>query len=152
MSATHVEITGVQEITRAFKVGPKKALLLSRAANHFVASQAVKAMRAFAPRGSGLNSPLLKKSIKAKKLRQRRDSSASNVIIMLGTSRKARDGAWYWHFVDRGTKTGNIPQPGHDFTGRAHRQVAPKAPELYRKKVADAAAKYVQREAAKGRR
>jgi hypothetical protein len=62
------------------------------------------------------------------------------------------DGAWYWHFVERGTRQGNIPKPGVQFIGRAYREMVPRAPPIYLARVAEATAKYVNRKAARGKR
>ena len=125
-----VEIGGIQEHMEAFKIGPKHALRISHAANHYVAGIAAKRMRQYVP----VDTKLLRKSIKTKKLRQRKDSTASSIYINLGSSREAKDGAYYWRFVDKGTRLNNWPV-GVDFTERARREAQRDAPRIYREKV-----------------
>ncbi len=141
-----VEVEGVDELMKAFIGAPGRAITLARSANKGIADDIRRKAVANAPRGERPESPVLKKSIKTRRLKNRKNTARSDVYIILGTSRKAKDGAWYWRFPEQGTKLDyNWPPPGVGFIRRAFQGTEPKAPGVFRKKVITGVDKYIKR-------
>jgi len=93
-------ITGTKEVQKILdEIAPKYARNLMRATIHGVASTIAKDARANAPKDSGN----LKKSIKSKRRKSRPDNPISEVIVLTG---KGGVSAFYWLFLERGTRTG----------------------------------------------
>lgn len=102
MSSTGFSITGTQDIQKILEeIAPKHARNLMRATIHGVASEIAKDAKQNAPRDTGN----LKKSIKAHRAKSPPDAPISEVRIKSG---KGANSAFYWKFVEYGTK--NMPE------------------------------------------
>ena len=93
----HVE--GLPEIQRALeRVAPRESRRILRRALGKMASDMRREIKASAPVDTGT----LRRAIRSKLDRGSRESVEASVRITTG--RKARDDAWYWRFVEYGTK------------------------------------------------
>ena len=136
---------GARELSRDLDLAPKVALQATRAATHKVAVEHKKEAVKLAPKDTGT----LQKSMKAKRSRVRKGEAASNLVIIRGTSRRSKDGAWYFHFVEKGTRSGNIKKPGVGYIRTSWRRVDSKAPEIYNQGVNKYLAGWFRRQAKK---
>lgn len=103
MAGNSFEITGSADVQRILdEIAPKHARNLMRATIHGVASQIAKDASSNAPVYQGI----LKKSIAAKRKKSPPDAPVSDVYVTHGNN--AKHDAFYWRFVEYGTK--NSPE------------------------------------------
>jgi HK97 gp10 family phage protein len=104
-----VVITGVEDVNKILsQIAPRHARNLMRATIHGVASNIAKDSKINAPIDSGN----LRKAIKAKRKKSPPDAPVSEVYIEHG--RNAKYDAFYWRFVEYGTR-GNTGRAEHPF-------------------------------------
>lgn len=98
--AAGFEITGTEDVNKILtQIAPRHARNLMRATIHGVASTIAKDAKANAPEDTGA----LKKSIKAKRKKSPPDAPVSEVFVEHGG--KAKYDAFYWRFVEYGTRS-----------------------------------------------
>ena len=140
MSKTLLSVEGVDDIKKMLSdLAPREARNLMRATIHGVASEIAKDARRSAPRGASKN---LSKAVKAKRKKSHPDRPVSEVRVEHG--RGAKHDAWYWWFVERGTKNVNYPRQEYlgpsieaakkDMDSRIRSQVGKKLEQLLARK------------------
>jgi HK97 gp10 family phage protein len=96
---TYMKVTGIEEVKKMFgDVSPRVARNLVRQTVQKIASNIAKDAKENAPVDSGN----LKSAIKAARTKSHPDRPISVVKVTEG--RKAKGDAFYWHFVEYGTK------------------------------------------------
>lgn len=120
-----IRIDGIDEIENILgTLAPRVARTVNRSAIHAVANEIRNEAKQKAPRQTGA----LKKSIKSRRRRPRNpDKPYSDVYVQTG--KQARNDAYYWRFVEYGTKT-QSPRP---FFKPAIASVRPRVKGLYRR-------------------
>jgi HK97 gp10 family phage protein len=129
MAQPGIRIEGLEELRELLNVmAPRAATNLLRAAVQGVAADIAAKARKNAPVRTGT----LRKAIKAKRgnPKDNRGMPFSDVIVEHG--KNAKHDAFYWHFVEHGTKGGVKKQR---FLGRALEEMRPQVPKLMREQV-----------------
>jgi HK97 gp10 family phage protein len=124
-AAKGISVDGLDELRATLEqLAPREANNLMRATVHGVAQQVARQASDRVPVESGT----LKKAIKAKRGRPRTpEKPFSDVIIEHGKS--AKNDAFYWRFVEYGTRTG-IPE--HGFMRKAVESIRQEIPSIMR--------------------
>jgi len=136
-----LEITGIEEVNKILKeIAPKHAANIARSTVHAIASDIAKEAKSSAVTGDTKN---LKKSIKAKRRKSPSYRPRSDVVVTHGSS--AKNDAWYWHFVEFGTKK----QPAQPFFLPVYNKYKASINTIYKKKFFVQLAKKLAREAKK---
>lgn len=105
-----VKLTGMSEIERKLATMPKKAKGILRSSTNDLAADMRKVARSMAPKRSGT----LRRAIKTKRRRGRRDEIRVSLYVEHGSG--AKNDAWWWHFVEFGT----VKQPQHPYLRPAY--------------------------------
>ena len=124
--AKGIRVEGLEELQKTLAdLAPREAFNLSRAVVHGVAQQVAQRARARVPVDSGT----LKKAIKARRGNPRNNGGKpfSDVVVERGNN--AQHDAFYWRFLEYGTRTGIAE---HKFIGNAIEAVRPEIPGLMR--------------------
>lgn len=106
MSKSGIQIYGIEDIDQVLtKVTPRHSRNLMRATVQAVASRTAKDARKRAPKESGT----LRKAIKARRRKSAPSRPRSEVYVEHGQG--AKNDAFYWRFVERGTMAGQKERP-----------------------------------------
>ena len=122
-----VPIEGLREALLNMGMAEKDIRNLSRQATHAVSRMATKRAKRNAPRATGR----LIKAMKPKRRRAWPDLFRSDTYVYRGESRGDAKGAYYWHFVEKGTKH----QPAQQYIEKAYRETEPETIGIFRREV-----------------
>lgn len=101
MMSKEIAVIGIEDVQKTLEqIAPRHARNLMRATIQGMASEAAKMARKEAPDDYGT----LKKAIKAKRKKSPPDKPTSRVMVEHG--KDAKHNAYYWHFLEHGTKGG----------------------------------------------
>ncbi len=134
---SEVKITGLKPLLKNFKLTQRDMRTLGRTATHTVARMVTKRAKQLAPKDEGR----LRKALKTKRRKEKSGMFRSDTIVNVGASRKDQAGAWYWHFLEYGTKA----QGAQPYIGPALKQIEPEAMRIFREDIVKRAIKRAEK-------
>lgn len=127
---------GLKEFVGALGFSDRVVHTLAQQGVLYVSAQARKKARQLAPKGAGR----LRRAIKNKGRRKWPTLLRADILIYKGATRDDPKGAYYWHFVERGTKH----QPKQEFIYQALKKTEPEMLKYFQQKVMNAALRRAQ--------
>ena len=130
---------GMREALLNMGLAEKDIRNLARQATHAIASTMTKRAKRNAPRDTGR----LVRATKPKRRRAWPDLFRSGTYVEMGQSREDTKGAYYWRFVEQGTKY----QGAQEFIGKALKETASEAISIFNREVMDRGIKLMKKRA-----
>ena len=132
-----IQITGLKKLLKNFGLTQRDMRTLARTSTHTVARMVTKRAKKLAPKDQGR----LRKALKTKRRKERNGMFKSDTIVNVGASREDTSGAFYWHFLEYGTKA----QGAQPYIAPALEQIRPDAMRIFRNDIVKRALKRAER-------